>query len=60
MTEFNGYSMNLCHGMCSPTEMESPAMQPVRRAAFAPASRAPIYGCYDTYLGHGIVGGSMD
>src|SRR5271165_2405876 len=27
--------------------------------AFAPASRAPIYGCYDTYLGHGIVGGSM-
>jgi ABC-type uncharacterized transport system substrate-binding protein len=26
---------------------------------FAPASRAPIYGCYDTYLGHGIVGGSM-
>jgi signal transduction histidine kinase len=32
-----------------------------RRAldAFAPASRAPIYGCFDTYLGHGIVGGSM-
>ena len=27
--------------------------------AFAPASRAPIYGCFDTYLGHGIVGGSM-
>jgi hypothetical protein len=27
--------------------------------ALAPASRAPIYGCYDTYLGHGIVGGSM-
>jgi signal transduction histidine kinase len=27
--------------------------------AFAPTSRAPIYGCYDTYLGHGIVGGSM-
>ena len=27
--------------------------------AFAPASRAPIYGFYDTYLGHGIVGGSM-
>ena len=27
--------------------------------AFAPASRAPIYSCYDTYLGHGIVGGSM-
>ena len=26
---------------------------------FAPASRAPIYGCYDTYLGHGIVGGTM-
>ena len=26
---------------------------------FAPASRAPIYGCFDTYLGHGIVGGSM-
>ena len=26
---------------------------------FAPASRAPIYGCYDTYLGHGIVGGAM-
>jgi PAS domain S-box-containing protein len=26
---------------------------------FAPASRAPIYGCYDTYLGYGIVGGSM-
>jgi PAS domain S-box-containing protein len=26
---------------------------------FAPASRAPIYGCYDTYVGHGIVGGSM-
>lgn len=25
----------------------------------APASRAPIYGHYDTYLGHGIVGGSM-
>ena len=28
-------------------------------ASFAPASRAPIYGCYDTYLGYGIVGGSM-
>jgi PAS domain S-box-containing protein len=28
-------------------------------ASFAPASRAPIYGCYDTYLGSGIVGGSM-
>lgn len=27
--------------------------------AFAPASRAPIYACYDTFLGHGIVGGSM-
>jgi len=27
--------------------------------AFAPASRAPIYGCYDTYVGHGIVGGWM-
>jgi signal transduction histidine kinase len=27
--------------------------------AFAPASHAPIYGCFDTYLGHGIVGGSM-
>jgi hypothetical protein len=27
--------------------------------AFASASRAPIYGCYDTYVGHGIVGGSM-
>jgi signal transduction histidine kinase len=26
---------------------------------FAPASRVPIYGYYDTYLGHGIVGGSM-
>jgi PAS domain S-box-containing protein len=26
---------------------------------FAPASRVPIYGQYDTYLGHGIVGGSM-
>ena len=26
---------------------------------FASASRAPIYGCYDTYLGYGIVGGSM-
>jgi PAS domain S-box-containing protein len=26
---------------------------------FAPASRVPIYGCYDTYLGYGIVGGSM-
>ena len=26
---------------------------------FAAASRAPIYGYYDTYLGHGIVGGSM-
>ena len=26
---------------------------------FAPASRAPIYGFYDTYLGYGIVGGSM-
>jgi PAS domain S-box-containing protein len=28
-------------------------------ASFAPASRAPIYGFYDTYLGYGIVGGSM-
>ena len=28
-------------------------------ASFAAASRAPIYGCYDTYLGYGIVGGSM-
>jgi PAS domain S-box-containing protein len=27
--------------------------------AFAPASRAPIYSCYDTYVGHGIVGGSV-
>jgi PAS domain S-box-containing protein len=26
---------------------------------FASASRVPIYGFYDTYLGHGIVGGSM-
>ena len=26
---------------------------------FAPASRVPIYGLYDTYLGNGIVGGSM-
>ena len=26
---------------------------------FAPTSAAPIYGCYDTYLGHGIVGGTM-
>ena len=26
---------------------------------FAPASRSPIYAYYDTYLGHGIVGGSM-
>ncbi len=25
--------------------------------AFAPASRAPIYGYYETYIGHGIVGG---
>ena len=28
-------------------------------AQFAPASRAPIYACYETYLGHGIVGGDM-
>ncbi|HEY5705120.1 MAG TPA: PAS domain-containing protein [Terrimicrobiaceae bacterium] len=28
-------------------------------ALFAPASSAPIYGFYDTYLGYGIVGGSM-
>ena len=27
--------------------------------AFAPASRAPIYACYDSFVGHGIVGGSM-
>jgi PAS domain S-box-containing protein len=27
--------------------------------AFAPASCAPIYSCYDTYVGHGIVGGSV-
>jgi PAS domain S-box-containing protein len=27
--------------------------------AFAPASRAPIYGLYETYVGHGIVGGLM-
>ena len=26
---------------------------------FAPASRAPIYGFYETYVGHGIVGGSI-
>jgi PAS domain-containing protein len=26
---------------------------------FAPASRAPVYSCYDTHLRHGIVGGSM-
>ncbi|HME05793.1 MAG TPA: ATP-binding protein, partial [Bryobacteraceae bacterium] len=25
----------------------------------APASRVPIYACYDTFVGHGIVGGSM-
>jgi hypothetical protein len=30
-----------------------------RQETFAPASRAPIYSCYDTHLGHGIVGGSM-
>ena len=28
-------------------------------AEFAPASRPQIYGYYDTYLGHGTVGGSM-
>lgn len=28
-------------------------------AEFAPASRSPIYGYYETYLGNGIVGGSM-
>ena len=28
-------------------------------ASFAPASRAPIYGFYNSYLGYGIVGGSM-
>jgi len=28
-------------------------------AEFAPASRSPIYGYYDTYLGYGIAGGSM-
>ncbi len=28
-------------------------------STFASASRAPIYGFYDTYLGHGIVGGEM-
>ena len=28
-------------------------------AQFAPASRAPIYACYETYLGYGIVGGDM-
>jgi PAS domain S-box-containing protein len=27
--------------------------------AFAPASRVPIYGYYETYVGHGIVGGSI-
>ena len=27
--------------------------------AFAPASCAPIYACYDSFVGHGIVGGSM-
>ena len=26
---------------------------------FGSASRAPIYACYDTYLGHGIFGGTM-
>ena len=26
---------------------------------FAPASRAPIYGAFDTYIGRGAVGGSM-
>ena len=26
---------------------------------FAPASSAPVYGYYDSYLGYGIVGGSM-
>ncbi len=26
---------------------------------FAPASRVPIYGHYETYVGHGIVGGSI-
>ena len=26
---------------------------------FAPASRIPIYGQYETYVGHGIVGGSI-
>ena len=31
----------------------------LRHWPFAPASRAPIYGYYDTYLGYGIVGGSM-
>jgi PAS domain S-box-containing protein len=26
---------------------------------FAPASRVPIYGYYETYVGHGVVGGSI-
>ena len=30
--EFNGYSMNLCYGIGSPTEVELPAVQPVRKA----------------------------
>jgi hypothetical protein len=30
---------------------------PRGRVAFV--ARAPIYGCYDTFVGHGIVGGSM-
>ena len=36
-----------------------PFMPRLALAEFAPASRSPIYGYYDTYLGYGIVGGSM-
>jgi PAS domain S-box-containing protein len=37
-----------------PARPSSPAGSPC-----SPQPRAPIYGCYDTYLGYGIVGGSM-
>ena len=40
-----------------PQALPSPHGQAL--ALFAPASSAPIYGCYETYLGYGIVGGAM-
>jgi hypothetical protein len=41
--EFNGYRMNLCHGIGSATEVELPAVQPARKAAVLQICREQVF-----------------